>query len=58
MSKRKAEEDEDKRPDPDGPWANNKQFHPTPSFYPDYRRELLRAAQDRREAAVLKHLTS
>jgi DNA-binding beta-propeller fold protein YncE len=44
MSKRKADkEDEDKRPDPDGPWAN-KQFHPTPSFYSDYRRELLEAA--------------
>ena len=41
-SKRKAEE-EDKRPDPEGPWAN-KQFHPTPSSYEDYRKHLLDAA--------------
>ncbi len=46
-SKRKAgqeEEDKDKLPDPDGPWARNKQFHPTPSSYADYRRHLLEAA--------------
>ncbi len=46
-SKRKAgqeEEDKDKLPDPDGPWARNKQFHPTPSSYADYLRHLLEAA--------------
>lgn len=46
-SKRKAgqeEEDKDKLPDPDGPWARNKQFHPTPSSYADYRKHLLEAA--------------
>ena len=44
-SKRKAvQEEEDKLPDPDGPWARNKQFHPTPSSYADYRRHLLEVA--------------
>lgn len=41
MSKRKPVEEE---PDPEGPWANNKQFHPTKSSYSDYRQNLLRMA--------------
>lgn len=41
MSKRKPAEEE---PDPEGPWANNKQFHPTKSSYSSYRQQILSAS--------------